>query len=119
MHLYKKREERKRHIEISREYNSLSKTNAKRRKSKHESFLPSIFFLVLEKLEMECNLWSYKVVHRKLSELKGFGPFVVATILMCMGCYEKVPVDSETKRHLNQVCSLVFVHHLIAKMKFI
>ncbi|KAG4958350.1 hypothetical protein AAZX31_13G012600 [Glycine max] len=58
--------------------------------------------LVLEKLEMECNLWSYKVVHRKLSELKGFGPFVVATILMCMGCYEKVPVDSETKRHLNQ-----------------
>ncbi|KAG4969354.1 hypothetical protein JHK84_035452 [Glycine max] len=59
--------------------------------------------LVLEKLEMECNLWSYKVVHRKLSELKGFGPFVVATILMCMGCYEKVPVDSETKRHLNQV----------------
>ncbi|TKY53817.1 hypothetical protein E2542_SST25360 [Spatholobus suberectus] len=59
--------------------------------------------LVLEKLENECDLCSYKGVHRKLSKLKGFGPFVIATILMCLGCYQKVPTDSETIRHLKQV----------------
>ncbi|KAK7380992.1 hypothetical protein VNO78_33513 [Psophocarpus tetragonolobus] len=59
--------------------------------------------LALENMEKEWDLMSYKVVYRKLIKLKGFGPFVVATILMCMGCYEEVPIDSETKRHLKQV----------------
>ncbi|CAJ1964906.1 unnamed protein product [Sphenostylis stenocarpa] len=59
--------------------------------------------LSLEKLEKNCNLYSYQDVHRRLSKLKGFGPFSIATVLMCMGCYQKVPADSETKRHIKQV----------------
>ena len=60
----------------------------------------------LGKLEHELDSCSYEVVHLKLSRLKGFGPFTVASILMCLGCYQKVPADSETTRHLKQVCFL-------------
>ncbi|RDX98846.1 hypothetical protein CR513_18179, partial [Mucuna pruriens] len=58
---------------------------------------------LIEKLEKECDLYSYQGVRRILSTLKGFGPFTIATTLMCLGCYQKIPADSETTRHLKQV----------------
>ncbi|KAK7333933.1 hypothetical protein VNO80_30714 [Phaseolus coccineus] len=54
---------------------------------------------IMEKLEKERS----RFVHTRLIEFNGFGPFSVATTLMCMGKYEKVPADSETKRHLKEV----------------
>ncbi|KAM1067999.1 hypothetical protein ACFX2I_000008 [Malus domestica] len=40
---------------------------------------------------------------QKLKEIKGFGSFSCANALMCMGYYHKVPTDTETIRHLQQV----------------
>ncbi|XP_047324579.1 N-glycosylase/DNA lyase-like [Impatiens glandulifera] len=42
----------------------------------------------------------------KLMELNGFGPFVCANVLMCMGFYIRVPVDTETRRHLSDYHSI-------------
>ncbi|KAM6570827.1 hypothetical protein CsatA_014907 [Cannabis sativa] len=38
-----------------------------------------------------------------MNKIKGFGPFASANILMCLSYYQKIPVDSETIRHLQQV----------------
>ncbi|GER31014.1 DNA glycosylase [Striga asiatica] len=38
-----------------------------------------------------------------LMRKKGFGPFVVANIMMCLGFYQHIPVDTETIKHLEQV----------------
>jgi len=59
---------------------------------------------MLEKFENENNWF----VHSRLIKLKGFGPFSTATTLMCMGKYEKVPADSETRRHLQEVVSKLY-----------
>lgn len=51
--------------------------------------------------------------HEKMiMKIKGFGPFACANVMMCIRYYQKVPVDSETIRHLQQVkfyCNL-FMH---------
>ncbi|KAM7473081.1 hypothetical protein LguiB_020324 [Lonicera macranthoides] len=54
----------------------------------------------LEKYEQEI---SSKKIFDSLMKINGFGPFVSANVLMCLGFYQKVPVDSETMRHLRQV----------------
>ncbi|MCO5559334.1 hypothetical protein L7F22_050747 [Adiantum nelumboides] len=38
----------------------------------------------------------------KLLQIHGFGPFISANILMCMGDYGIIPADTETVRHLQQ-----------------
>lgn len=47
-------------------------------------------------------------LYEKLTKIKGFGPFACANVMMCMGYYQLVPVDTETVRHLRQV---VFSKH--------
>ncbi|KAM7509744.1 hypothetical protein LguiB_008619 [Lonicera macranthoides] len=54
----------------------------------------------LEKYEQEI---SSKKIFDSLMKINGFGPFVSVNVLMCLGFYQKVPVDSETMRHLRQV----------------
>ncbi|KAI4296120.1 hypothetical protein L6164_036105 [Bauhinia variegata] len=64
--------------------------------------------LQLKKLEELCkdaNLSSYDQLSDQLKEIKGFGPFTRANVLMCMGYYHVIPTDSETIRHLKQVHS--------------
>ncbi|KAG8365722.1 hypothetical protein BUALT_Bualt17G0001500 [Buddleja alternifolia] len=39
----------------------------------------------------------------KLNKIKGFGPFTVANIMMCIGFYRHIPVDTETIKHLHKV----------------
>ncbi|KAK4605634.1 hypothetical protein RGQ29_000083 [Quercus rubra] len=46
---------------------------------------------------------SYEEIFDKLSKIKGFGPYACATLMMCIGFYQMVPMDTETKRHLQQV----------------
>ncbi|GMY33655.1 hypothetical protein FCV25MIE_28897 [Fagus crenata] len=46
---------------------------------------------------------SYKEIYKKLKKINGFGSYVCANLMMCIGFYQMVPVDSETKRHLQQV----------------
>ncbi|XP_038877617.1 uncharacterized protein LOC120069874 [Benincasa hispida] len=36
-------------------------------------------------------------------KIKGFGPFATANVLMCLGLYRQLPIDTETIRHLKQV----------------
>ncbi|XP_010252239.1 PREDICTED: uncharacterized protein LOC104593879 [Nelumbo nucifera] len=62
--------------------------------------------LQLRELEEDCNGESsslYAMLFNKFREIDGFGPFTCANVLMCMGFYEMIPVDSETIRHLKQV----------------
>ncbi|XP_024973787.1 uncharacterized protein LOC112512158 [Cynara cardunculus var. scolymus] len=40
---------------------------------------------------------------QKLKTIKGFGDFVTCNVLMCMGFYDRIPIDSETIRHIKQV----------------
>ncbi|XP_024190659.1 uncharacterized protein LOC112194673 [Rosa chinensis] len=42
-------------------------------------------------------------VFQKFMQIKGFGSFACANAMMCIGYYHKVPVDTETIRHLQQV----------------
>lgn len=46
---------------------------------------------------------SSKKLYRKLMRIQGSGSFVCANILMCLGFYDHVPMDTETLRHLCQV----------------
>ncbi|KAL1222734.1 hypothetical protein V5N11_002425 [Cardamine amara subsp. amara] len=55
----------------------------------------------LERMEM--NEMEVEQVIEKLRKLKGFGPFVTATVLMCIGYYHLVPSDTETLRLLREV----------------
>lgn len=41
----------------------------------------------------------------KFRQIRGFGPFASANAMMCVGYYHKVPVDTETIRHLKEVCT--------------
>lgn len=60
--------------------------------------------LNLQKFEGgESHTLSSQEVFVKLNRIKGFGPFACANLMMCMGFYEVVPLDSETRRHLRQV----------------
>lgn len=44
-------------------------------------------------------------IERALSfpKIKGFGPFTTANLFMCLGLYDRLPIDTETIRHLKQV----------------
>ncbi|KAK4383714.1 hypothetical protein Sango_2749700 [Sesamum angolense] len=42
-------------------------------------------------------------VRQRLLKIKGFGPFTVANIMMCLGFYQNIPVDTETIKHLEEV----------------
>ncbi|PIN01819.1 DNA-(apurinic or apyrimidinic site) lyase [Handroanthus impetiginosus] len=44
-----------------------------------------------------------ELLRQRLMKIKGFGPFTVANIMMCLGVYQEIPVDSETIKHLQQV----------------
>nr|VDD35065.1 unnamed protein product [Brassica oleracea] len=60
--------------------------------------------------EMESRDMKAEEVSEKLKKLKGFGPFLTATVLMCIGYYHLVPSDTETLRlfrevHVNVECS--------------
>lgn len=58
---------------------------------------------------------SYEEIFDKLSKIKGFGPYACATLMMCIGFYQMVPMDTETKRHLQQVLR---VSILVASCKY-
>lgn len=61
--------------------------------------------LPLSKLEEVCDrstLANFDAIDKQLSCISGFGPFTHANILMCMGFYNRIPVDTETVRHLRQ-----------------
>lgn len=60
----------------------------------------------LEELSEGASLSIYTQLDDQLKQIKGFGPFTRANVLMCMGYYHVIPTDSETIRHLKQVlCS--------------
>ncbi|KAL0295764.1 UNVERIFIED_CONTAM: hypothetical protein Sangu_2506600 [Sesamum angustifolium] len=42
-------------------------------------------------------------VRQRLLKIKGFGPFTAANIMMCLGFYQNIPVDTETIKHLEEV----------------
>jgi len=64
----------------------------------------SIKLSKLEELCSEASLTNCNKVDGMLKEINGFGPFTRGNVLMCMGFYNVVPTDSETIRHLKQVC---------------
>ena len=66
------------------------------------------------KLEFE-KTSSYEEIFNKLSKIKGFGPYASATLMMCIGFYQTVPMDTETKRHLQQVLRVLM---LVASCKY-
>ncbi|XP_027338938.1 uncharacterized protein LOC113852768 isoform X2 [Abrus precatorius] len=59
----------------------------------------------LEELSKDASLSSYKQLEDQLKQIKGFGPFTRANVLMCLGYYHVIPTDTETIRHLKQVHS--------------
>ncbi|PKA62875.1 hypothetical protein AXF42_Ash018869 [Apostasia shenzhenica] len=63
---------------------------------------------------------SYDLLDEKLSSFSGFGPFTRANVLMCMGFYQRVPVDSETIRHIRLVCTsfLLLYYFTIFSIKY-
>ena len=62
-------------------------------------------------LDLE-NLSDAEKLCNKLKDIKGIGDFVAHNLLMCMGFYHKVPVDSETIRHIKQVHALIIFLNL-------
>jgi len=62
----------------------------------------------LEELSKDASLSCYKQLGDQLKQIKGFGPFTRANLLMCLGYYHVIPWDSETVRHLKQVLSTCF-----------
>ena len=66
-----------------------------------------IQLIQLEETCMERSLSSYNKLAEQLRQIDGFGPFTCANVLMCMGFYHVIPTDSETVRHLKQVCLLL------------
>ncbi|KAJ4969095.1 hypothetical protein NE237_015796 [Protea cynaroides] len=44
----------------------------------------------------------YDKLIRKLKCIKGVGSFTCDNVLMCLGFYERVPIDTETVRHLQE-----------------
>ncbi|XP_027076073.1 uncharacterized protein [Coffea arabica] len=45
---------------------------------------------------------SHEELYQKLMKIKGCGAYVSNNVLMCLGFYEKVPIDTETVRHLQE-----------------
>ncbi|KAK6160542.1 hypothetical protein DH2020_003923 [Rehmannia glutinosa] len=45
---------------------------------------------------------SPQFIRQRLIKIKGFGPFTIANIFMCIGFYHQIPVDTETIKHLEQ-----------------
>lgn len=70
--------------------------------------------LNLRKIEEALEEASCKMAYEKFMKVKGLGPFVCTNILMCMGFYQKVPIDTETIRHLQTVC--LFALHFALKL---
>ncbi|KAL2513848.1 uncharacterized protein Fot_27819 [Forsythia ovata] len=71
----------------------------------------------LRELEDICGTLSlpeYDKLAEKLKVIDGFGPFTCANVLMCMGFYHVIPIDSETIRHLEQPLLLKFEFGLLA-----
>lgn len=64
----------------------------------------------LEELSKDASLSCYKQLGDQLKQIKGFGPFTRANVLMCLGYYHVIPWDSETVRHLKQV---LFLYHYV------
>lgn len=65
----------------------------------------------LKELEEACRIpcvSNYDKILDQLKAINGFGPFTCANVLMCMGFYHIIPTDTETIRHLKQVCSSFF-----------
>lgn len=50
----------------------------------------------------------WEQVYKLLMKNKGFGPFVCANVLVCIGFYHKIPTDSETIRHLQEVNLIMY-----------
>lgn len=46
---------------------------------------------------------SYEIIYKEMMKIKGFGPFACSSVMMCMGFYQVIPMDSETIRHLEDV----------------
>ncbi|KAJ9546288.1 hypothetical protein OSB04_018831 [Centaurea solstitialis] len=40
---------------------------------------------------------------QRLKRIKGFGDFVACNVLMCIGLYQHIPIDSETIRHMKKI----------------
>ncbi|KAH1041076.1 hypothetical protein GLYMA_09G018700v4 [Glycine max] len=59
----------------------------------------------LEELSKDASLSNYKQLDDQLKQIRGYGPFTRANVLMCLGYYHVIPTDSETVRHLKQVHS--------------
>lgn len=60
-----------------------------------------------KQLEQACSRPSVSIYNKladQLKEIEGFGPYTCANVLMCMGFYHVIPSDSETIRHIKQVC---------------
>lgn len=70
--------------------------------------------LNLVELEESTQAFDYasnETIRKKLKNLPGIGSFAAANILMCMGDYKTIPIDSETIQHLSEV-NLIFVFSL-------
>lgn len=55
------------------------------------------------KLEDISSLRDPAKCYARLLRIKGFGPFAAANVMMCVGFYQYVPIDTETTNHLIQV----------------
>ncbi|GAV78561.1 LOW QUALITY PROTEIN: hypothetical protein CFOL_v3_22027, partial [Cephalotus follicularis] len=55
--------------------------------------------LNLNKFEEAIDAASYENVLSRLKKIKGLGTFACANVLMCIGFYQMVPIDTETFRH--------------------
>lgn len=70
---------------------------------------PAISKFVKDVANGKINLLDFEKVrdgdelYRKLRKIEGIGDFTACNVLMCMGFYHRVPVDSETVRHIKQV----------------
>lgn len=62
--------------------------------------------------EMERRDMKAEQVYVKLKKLTGFGAFVTATVLMCIGYYHLVPSDTETLRLFREVYHLVYIIYI-------
>ncbi|KAK9095739.1 hypothetical protein Sjap_021236 [Stephania japonica] len=45
----------------------------------------------------------YDRLAKQLMKIDGFGPFTCANVLVCMGFYQVIPIDTETIRHIKTV----------------
>ena len=55
---------------------------------------------------------SHEEISMQLFKIKGIGPFTSANVLMCLGFYHQIPVDSETVRLVRKVSLIIYVLYL-------